>query len=348
MTERLYRLTHLLSRKWMSTKEVDGCPGAASSPVHRATSAAIRETRLAAVHALQAVQRPVAELGSSARVLSVVLVRGPLDLTPADQVSSGDARGSDDKIGDDDPVPSAADSSTLSSQRTQLTQPPTHLEICVNRSPMVVRLGEITITDALGRTLVGTDVHLFNKIREKYNEFRRQGLHNLFYRPSGIHYVRFGVQAHAQQVDIYETPDALPPSTEVQDGRYHYHECPLTVFPPMPSRTFLQYYRGHAPDCASRSNLFCTRLPKKLGSSMQSSGAGIDDLSFGWGVHISEGPNKAVLSGLAAVLILFSFFVSVVYDIVAHGKESGFAIGQWIVAAGTAVMGAAYFHLADQ
>ncbi|KJX96910.1 hypothetical protein TI39_contig594g00001, partial [Zymoseptoria brevis] len=214
--------------------------------------------------------------------------------------------------------------STPSPQKAQTTSTPTYFELCVNRSSMVIRLGEITITDGLGNTAVGTDAQLFAEIRENYDQHRRRGLYNLFYRPSTIHYVHFGLQASTQNVGIYEGPDAIPPTIEVQEGRYLYHECPLTPLPPMPSQTFFQYYHGHTQNCTSKSDVFCNRLPKKLGSSMQTSSSGMDKLEYGWGVHIVEGPDKAVLAGLLAALTLLSCLVSIVYDAVAHEKESGF------------------------
>jgi hypothetical protein len=184
-------------------------------------------------------------------------------------------------------------------------------------------------------------------IRAKYNSIKRKGLFALLYQPSDIHYVQFGTQPSAQQTDIYQKPEALPPHTEVIENRYHYHECPLTPLPPMPPQTFYQYFRQHAPNCASRSTLFSDRLPKKLGASMTLQN-GADKLEFGWGIHIIEGPNKSVLAILVAVIIASSFVISIIYDVCTGNADSGFAIGQWIVAVLSAVLSAVYFHLQDQ
>lgn len=112
----------------------------------------------------------------------------------------------------------------------------------------------------------------------------------------------------------------------------------------MPPQTFYQYFRQHAPDCASRSTLFSDRLPKKLGASMTLQN-GADKLEFGWGIHIIEGPNKPVLAVLVATILALSFAVSVIYDICTGNADSGFAIGQWMVAMLSAVLSAVYFHL---
>ena len=115
----------------------------------------------------------------------------------------------------------------------------------------------------------------------------------------------------------------------------------------MPPQTFYQYFRQHAPDCASRSTLFSDRLPKKLGDSMTLQ-TNADKLMFGWGIHIIEGPNKHMLSILVAVLLTLSFAISVSYDVCTGNADSGFAIGQWIVAVLSAVLMAVYFHLQGQ
>jgi hypothetical protein len=184
-------------------------------------------------------------------------------------------------------------------------------------------------------------------IRDKYNSIKRKGLFAILYQPCDIHYVQFGTQLSAQQTDIYQKPEALPPDTEVNEKRYHYHECPLTPLPPMPPQTFYQYFRQHAPNCASRSTLFSDRLPKKLGASMTLQNSA-DKLEFGWGIHIIEGPNKPVLAIVVAVILALSFATSVIYDVCTGNADSGFAIGQWMVAMLSAVLSAVYFHLQGQ
>ena len=73
-----------------------------------------------------------------------------------------------------------------------------------------------------------------------------------------------------------------------------------------------------------------------------------DKLVFGWGIHIIEGPNKPVLSILVAVILVLSFLISVVYNVCTGNADSGFAIGQWIVAVLSAVLSAVYFNLQGQ
>lgn len=72
-----------------------------------------------------------------------------------------------------------------------------------------------------------------------------------------------------------------------------------------------------------------------------------DMLVFGWGVHIIEGPNKPMLAILIAIILVLSFTVSVLYDVFTGNKDSGFAVGQWIVAVLSATLAAVFFHLQE-
>lgn len=55
----------------------------------------------------------------------------------------------------------------------------------------------------------------------------------------------------------------------------------------------------------------------------------------------------ALIFRLASAIMTLSFLVSLCYDIGYKNKESGFAIGQWMVAVLGTMMTALYFHLAD-
>jgi hypothetical protein len=159
------------------------------------------------------------------------------------------------------------------------------------------------------------------------------------------------VQRAGYQTGIYQKPLSIPPTIEVKEQRYHYYECPLDPLPPIDPATFFHYFWEHASHPQASGNeafdtLFFNRLPKKLGESVLKQ-CDPTKLSKGWGVHIIEGPNKPLLACLATGIIVFSFVVSLVYDIVLKNKESGFAIGQWIVAVLATALTAVYFHLAD-
>ena len=114
---------------------------------------------------------------------------------------------------------------------------------------------------------------------------------------------------------------------------------------PIAKETFFHYFHNpHDPD-PSRT-VFYERMPKKLGSSIfcQSDRS---KLQFGWGMHIIEGPNKPLIAWLMTAIVVTSFVVSVVYDVSLKNTDSGFAIGQWMLAVLATSLAALYFHLAD-
>lgn len=188
------------------------------------------------------------------------------------------------------------------------------------------------------------------KITERYTQLSRKGLYCLLYRPSDIHFVQFAVHAGGRHVGIYNGPMTIPPETEVKAKSWHYHGCPLKPSRPIDRRTFFHLFYSHVDDHQSCNTaipprLYLDRLPKKLNRSILSAKTPED--IFGWGVHIIEGPNKPMIAWLATAIIFISFIVALVYDLARHNDDSGFAIGQWIVAVLSAVLTAVYFHMED-
>jgi hypothetical protein len=76
-------------------------------------------------------------------------------------------------------------------------------------------------------------------------------------------------------------------------------------------------------------------------------GNGEDDLVFGWGVHILEGPNHAGLSIILAVGVFISFVVSGMVVGFAKTQEQAFGIGSFLIGILTCSMAAVYFWLMD-
>jgi len=159
--------------------------------------------------------------------------------------------------------------------------------------------------------------------------------------------VRFGVREGGRQTGIYQKPNAIPPVDEVRSGRWLYRDCPMDPLPPIDTRTFFHYFWKHADHPVSCDKIFYDRLPKKLVTSMlrQSKGG---TLNLGWGVHIIEGPNKPLIAWMVTAIVAASFAVALVYDIVRKNPDSGFGIGQWLVAVLTTALTALYFHLQDE
>lgn len=220
-------------------------------------------------------------------------------------------------------------------------------ELCVNTGPLKIALGELEL-DAVGHTvqpIVKTDAELFKLIHDRYFQIRKRRRFGILYTPMDIQFVRFSVFGGGN-VGIYEKPMSLPSQMDVKNGAYHYFECPLDPLPPIDHRTFFHYFWNHENHMSSQSRLFLDRLPKKLNTSMFVGGQP-DQLNLGWGVHIIEGPNKKAISMCVFGVVVASFIVSLTYSLVIHSQESGFGIGQWIVAVGTVGLSAIYFQLSE-
>jgi hypothetical protein len=72
------------------------------------------------------------------------------------------------------------------------------------------------------------------------------------------------------------------------------------------------------------------------------------DLAFGWGVHILDGPNHAVLGLLLCIGVAVAFVVSGMVVGFAKTQEQGFGIGNFLLAILASLMAAVYFRLQDK
>ncbi len=219
-----------------------------------------------------------------------------------------------------------------------------YLELCINVGKYETKLAEIEVSSSRSNgAAICTDSHLFRQIYHRYFALRKHTWRRFLYRPAGIRFVHFGVQAGHRV--IFFSSDPLPSEDEITAKRYEYNLQP-PVPPPMDSRTFLHYFYKHNTHSHSTSAKYVNRLPKKLGDSLTHA-LGIDDLRPGWGIHIIEGPNKVAICWALMIILIASLAVSIGYDIIAKSGDSGFAIGQWMVAALTVALSALYFSLED-
>lgn len=228
---------------------------------------------------------------------------------------------------------------------------PRFFELCVDIDFLHVRLGEINLgpRQALGNgsPFVQTDAELFKRIKSQYDAIRSNVWSRFLYKPANIQFVQFHLTpGAANRIGMYGESPAIPPVDEVKQGNYHYHECPLNIMPPIDRRTFLHYMNDYKSHEKPTQSLFLNRLPKKLRDSMLRQ-CQQDSLNLGWGVHVIEGPNKPLVSMIVLAIIVLSFVVSVLYAVIAGSSESGFGIGQWLVACLSAALAALYFHLAE-
>lgn len=212
-----------------------------------------------------------------------------------------------------------------------------YLELCVNRNKYLTRVGEVPIVNANGEYLVKSDFELFGmmlfyiparllnvklilrsigRIKARYNELGRSGFLAYLYRPRDIRFIHFGIRRGINQVGIYnKEPNEIPPKREVEEGRYHYFECPLPQMPPIDKRTFFHYFWEHASHAPTNDMTFHGRLPKKLGCSIFMAPSETT-LTMGWGIHIIEGPNWPMFPWIVVTLLTITLIIPGVYDAV--------------------------------
>jgi hypothetical protein len=89
-----------------------------------------------------------------------------------------------------------------------------------------------------------------------------------------------------------------------------------------------------------------SRLPKKLDRKLEEVRRMIpmDDDVLGWGILVVEGLNKALVTLLTFLLLLFSGFITIAFSIWRDDVSGGFAIGAYIVALWAALITALYFQ----
>lgn len=89
-----------------------------------------------------------------------------------------------------------------------------------------------------------------------------------------------------------------------------------------------------------------SRLPKKLDRKLEEVRrmTPTDDDVLGWGILVVEGLNKALVTLLTFLLLLFSGFITIVFSIWRDDVSGGFAIGAYIVALWAALITALYFQ----
>ncbi|CAN9173620.1 unnamed protein product [Alternaria alternata] len=229
----------------------------------------------------------------------------------------------------------------------EITSPFKYFEVCVSTGNHAIDHHEVDISR------ISSDNELFEMIWDKYNISRGIGLRRLFLRPSDVNFVMFSVSQRNQYgAGIHKKPDEFPPQEELDEKRYHYL-CPRIR---MPVNVFLHYLHRARWNIWGEhmENIWLQRLPKKLdrdliAEAQQAKGnaPANEDLAFGWGVHIIEGPNHAVLGLLLAIGVAVAFVVSGMIVGFAKTQEQGFGVGNFLLAILASTMTAVYFQLQD-
>ncbi|KAH7374144.1 hypothetical protein BKA64DRAFT_586821 [Cadophora sp. MPI-SDFR-AT-0126] len=209
--------------------------------------------------------------------------------------------------------------STLTSAATTNDPHLAFLELCVNTGPHLKSLAEIDTKN------ISTDGMLFQNIKNQY--LRLRGFRSRFWllKPASISFVRFSLE-NRHRVGILQKPLALPPKSEVDAKKWIYDPCPLDGDPPIPENLFLHYLQCSEP---SGMLFWMLRFPRKLETSLLNTMA---PASFGWGIHIDEGPNFAALFKANFVVLLLSGLAAGLWCLFEHDFQGGFGFACWIIA----------------
>ena len=118
----------------------------------------------------------------------------------------------------------------------------------------------------------------------------------------------------------------MPPKSEVDAKNWIYDPCPLDGDPPIAEDLFLHYLQcSEGPGTL----FWMLRFPRKLETSLLKSAA---PASFGWGIHIDEGPDFAALFKANFVVVLLSGIAAGLWSLFEHDFQGAFGFACWIIA----------------
>ncbi|TVY32678.1 hypothetical protein LOCC1_G008328 [Lachnellula occidentalis] len=207
----------------------------------------------------------------------------------------------------------------LAKASTALTPSLIFLELCVNTGKYLKSLGEIDVSS------IDTDGDFFATVKAHYLQLRGFRARFWLLKPMTVSYVRFSVEDRCR-VGILHKPIALPPKPEVDAKRYLYNPCPLENELPISSDLFLHYlFSCSAP---SHNLIWLPRIPRKLDTSILASPT---PASFGWGVHINEGPDYLTIFILNLVVLGASGVAALLWTFFRHDFQGAMALAAWIV-----------------
>ncbi|KAL2065847.1 hypothetical protein VTL71DRAFT_3517 [Oculimacula yallundae] len=193
------------------------------------------------------------------------------------------------------------------------------LELCVNTGRLLKSLGEVDVSS------ISTDGDFFATVKEYY--LRLRGFRARFWllKPVTVSYVRFSVEDRCR-VGILHKPVALPPKSEVDAKRYLYNPCPLENELPISSDLFLHYlFSCSSP---SRNLIWLPRIPRKLDTSILASPT---PASFGWGIHIDEGPDYLKIFILNFAVLGLSGAGALLWSLFKHDFQGAMGLAAWII-----------------
>ncbi|KAF4498675.1 serine threonine kinase [Fusarium agapanthi] len=109
-------------------------------------------------------------------------------------------------------------------------------------------------------------------------------------------------------------PDSVPPKSQLE---YDYDPKPLDFLPPMPPQVFLHYLEHGEGGWNKFRYLWLPKLPVRRDKRIIEG----HEASYGWGIHIIEGPNRWAIFALLVITVLGSALAALLCIVVGNANS---------------------------
>ncbi|KAF5707994.1 serine threonine kinase [Fusarium mundagurra] len=209
-----------------------------------------------------------------------------------------------------------------------------YLALCVQTGPIYTTLEEVDTSS------FKTDAALLEEMKNVYTRIRGvRSKHNSLFIPIGLEFVKFTLwnQKHGY-ISICDRPDSVPPKTQLE---YDYDPKPLDFLPPMPAQVFLHYLEHGEGGWNKFRYLWLPKLPVRREKRIIEG----HEASYGWGIHIIEGPNRWAIFALFLTTVFGSAMAALLWSTIHDDIQGGTGLGQLIIALSSAMLTASLFRL---
>ncbi|RKL36594.1 hypothetical protein BFJ72_g8143 [Fusarium proliferatum] len=209
-----------------------------------------------------------------------------------------------------------------------------YLALCVQTGPIYTTLEEVDTSS------FKSDAALLEEMKSVYTRIRGvRSKHNSLFIPIGLEFVKFTLwnQKHGY-ISICDRPDSVPPKTQLE---YDYDPKPLDFLPPMPAQVFLHYLEHGEEGWNKLRYLWLPKLPVRREKRVIEG----HEASYGWGIHIIEGPNRWAITALLLTTVFGSALAALLWSAVHNDIQGGTGLGQLIIALSSAILTASLFRL---
>ncbi|KAK2469006.1 hypothetical protein H9L39_19400 [Fusarium oxysporum f. sp. albedinis] len=185
-----------------------------------------------------------------------------------------------------------------------------YLALCVQTGPIYTTLEEVDTSS------FKSDAALLEEMKNVYTRIRGvRSRHNSLFIPIGLEFVKFTLwnQKHGY-VSICDRPDSVPPKTQLE---YDYDPKPLDFVPPMPAQVFLHYLEHGEEGWNKFRYLWLPKLPVPRDKRIIEG----HEASYGWGIHIIEGPNRWAIFALLLTTVLGSALAALLWIVVGNANS---------------------------